>query len=77
MSRCATTTNTTRTTLRSGRQCSLLKLFAAKRPFYTTQVKKDLKHFAVDVWNHDNKDVMMYCFFRRCYDDEERFCCFK
>ena len=48
----------------------MLKLFAAKRPFDTTQVKKDLKHFPAEAWNCDNKDVMMYCFFKRCYDDE-------
>ena len=35
--------------------------------------KKDLKHFPADAWNRDNKDVMMYCFFKRCYDDEEQF----
>ena len=35
--------------------------------------KKDLKHFPADAWNRDNKDVMMYCFFKRCYDDDEQF----
>ena len=36
---------------------AVLKLFAAKRPFDTTQVKKDLKHFPAGAWNRDNKDV--------------------
>ena len=29
----------------------VLKLFGAKRPFDTTQVKKDLKNFPAEVWN--------------------------
>ena len=29
-------------------------------PLDTTQVKQDLKHFPAEVWNPDNKDVMMY-----------------
>ena len=49
----------------------VLKLLAAKRPFDTTQ--NDLKHFPVDAWNRYNKDVMMYCFFKRCYDDKKQF----
>ena len=24
-------------------------------------------------WNRDNRDVMMYCFFKRCYDGREQF----
>ena len=39
---------------------------AAKRPFDTMKVKEDLKHFPADVWNCYNKDVMIYCFFKRC-----------
>ena len=47
----------------------VLKLFGAKRPHDTMQVKKDLKNFTAEVWKQHNKDVMMYCFFQRCYDD--------
>ena len=54
-------------------RAAVLKLFAAKRPFDTTQVKKDLKHFSAEAWNGDKKDVMMYCFFKRCLDDDEQF----
>ena len=49
----------------------MLKLFAAKRPFDTTQVKKDLKHFSAEARNHDNKDVMMCCFFKHDNDEEQ------
>ena len=33
------------------------------------QVKKDLRNYTAEVWKQHNKDVMMYCFFQRCYDD--------
>ena len=49
----------------------LLKLFGVKRPFDTTQVKKDLMNFPAEVWNQHNREVIMYCFFKRCYDDEQ------
>ena len=28
----------------------------------------NIKHFPAEAWN---RDEMMYCFFKRCYDDEE------
>ena len=51
----------------------VLKLFGAKGPFDTMQIKKDLKNFPTEVWNQHNKEVMMYCFFKCCYYDEEQF----
>ena len=56
-----------------GVQGDAAEAVCGKRPFVTTQVKKDLKHFPAEVWNRNNKDAMMYCFFKRCYDDEEQF----
>ena len=41
-------------------KAAVLKLFVAKHPFNTMQVKKDLKHFPAEVWNLDKKDLLMY-----------------
>ena len=46
-------------------KAAVLKLFGAKRPFDTTQVKKDPQNFPANVWNQH--------FVKCCYDDEEQF----
>ena len=54
-------------------KAAVLKLFAATRPFETTKAKKDLKNFPAELWDLNNRDVMMYCFFKRCYDDVKQY----